>query len=165
LERDRGAVCLVEAHVKGLIDFREANFEDPTWWRRLRAVLAAVNRGRNKEALTALYRFQCALVANSGLTTESFEKVQERALDLRDDIISVLEPWTGQDKEERKTKEFKNHRQRYIDAFGVDPADPEFRQWEAETIAKLQQEQQYVESDEERVSRLLRERAAGTQRK
>lgn len=160
MESDRTAVFLVEAHVRGLIDFREARLNDPAWWRRLRAVFKTMAREKDREIFKAVYDLQLALVANGSLTEESFDASQERANELKTDLISTHRPWEGKSYQERQKKQFKDWRQRYIDAFGVDPTDEKFKEWEASQIAKIESGElfQETESDEERVTRLLRER-------
>jgi hypothetical protein len=158
LESDRDAVNIVEASVRGLVDYREAQLDDPAWWRRLRAIISTMERDRTREAIRTTYDFRLALVANSGLTEDSWNKLQDLAEESRVDIISTLRPWEGKSYQDRKQKEFKSWRQRYIDSFGVDPADPKFKEWEANAISELQETIDTEETDDQRVVRLLHER-------
>lgn len=108
-----------------------------------------------------MFDMQLALVANGRLTDESWEKSRDAASELKQDIISTYRPWAGRSLKERQKKDFKDWRQRYIDAFGVDPHDPEFQKWEAETIKNLDRLSAEAETDEERVTRKLLERLEG----
>lgn len=144
--------------MKGLVNYREAHLDDPAWWRRLRILISGLSRENDRAVYQARLDMQLALVANGRLTDESWEDSQEAAGRLRDDIISTYRPWEGRSFRDRQKKDFKDWRQRYIDAFGVDPNDPEFKEWEANAIAAMQEVSVEVETDDQRVSRLLQER-------
>lgn len=160
MEGDRTASLIVQAAVDGLIDYSKARLRDNAWWRRLRILLKGVQRKNHLVDLTAAYNYELALLSNSRLTDESFQSGQERAKELYYDIVSILRPWEGANYAERKKQEFDDHRQSYIDAFGVDPLDPEFQEWEAQQIDKINAGEFDTdeESDEARVTRLLRDR-------
>ena len=136
--------------------------EDPAWWRRLRALITGLARERDREIYRTMFDFQLALVSNGRLTDESWEKSRDAAAEYKQDIISTLRPWAGRSLKERQKKQFKDDRQRYIDAFGVDPHDPKFKEWEAETIRNMERASAEVETEEERVTRKLLERLEGT---
>jgi hypothetical protein len=141
LERDRGAVLLVEAAAEGLINFREARLLDKTWWRRVRIMTDVLSRRTRAKVADASLRYHLALVANSGLKPGSFEKAQDTAKERFYDLLGCWRPWEGASYAERQAKEFADYRQAYVDAFGCDPYDPAFKTWEAEQIRKLQEEQ------------------------
>lgn len=86
------------------------------------------------ELLDARYRFQLALMSNGSLSAETFSKSQDEAIDLYYQMVAVRQPWDGRSLRERKAREFKDYRQRYIDAFGVDPLDPKFKDWERRKV-------------------------------
>jgi hypothetical protein len=119
---------------------------------------------RRKARLTdikAAFDFQLALLSAPNLTNDSFQRAQETARELYYDIVGTLRPWEGVTYADRKKKEFAHHRQAYIDAFGVDPMDEKFKEWESQQIDKIHAgefDEGGGESDEERVTRLLQER-------
>lgn len=88
--------------------------------------------------MRALLDCHLALVSNSGLNENSFEKMQRQSHELYFDILGNVRPWEGADYTARKGNEFKRGRQAYIDAFGVDPLDPGFRAWEAQRITDIE---------------------------
>ncbi len=144
--------------MSGLVDYREARLEDPAWWRYLRVLFDGMTRVKDREIYRTVYDLQLALVSNGRLTDESWGNAQESANELKVDIISTHRPWEGRSFKDRQKKDFKDWRQRYIDAFGVDPYDEEFKKWEAETIQTLQTATDETETDDQRVARLLLER-------
>jgi hypothetical protein len=142
------------------VDYRQAKLQDPSWWRRLGLLFQGMQQRANRTMIDAAYRFQLALVSNSQLTDDSFQKAQTRSVELFHDMIGALRPWEGASYVERKQQEFQDYRQMYIDAFDVDPSDPEFQAWEAQRIAEVNAGEFDVEEEDEeaRVTRKLRER-------
>ena len=122
--------------------------------------LSEMQRRNDFQLFDAAYRFHLALLGNQGLTEKSFESNQQSAQERYWDMAGAKRPWEGVDYTERKQKEFTSYRQDYIDAFGVDPADPGFKQWEEARIRELRDtEEEYQETAEEAVIRKLREKA------
>jgi hypothetical protein len=137
LESDRGAVLTVAAGVEGVIDYRDADVLNPAWWRRVRVVTQALERRTRAAAHDATFRFYLAQVANSGLTEESFGKVQDKATEAFYDLVGAHRPWEGKTYLDRKRDEATENRQAYIDTFGCDPYDPRYKAWEAEQLGRL----------------------------
>jgi hypothetical protein len=158
LEGDQALTLLVQAAVEGVIDFREARLNDRYWWKRVNVLLKGLERRNRFLSYDAMFRMHLALVANSGLTEESFDKEKQIVQELYYDVIGQLRPWEGVSWKERKKAEVKSLRQQYIDNFGVDPADPAFKEWEAKQIAAMLAGDDDEETDEQRVTRLLHER-------
>jgi hypothetical protein len=75
-------------------------------------------------------------MSNGSLAASAFGKAQDEAVDLYYQTLAVTQPWEGRSLRDRKAREFKDYRQRYIDAFGVDPLDPKFKDWERQKIAE-----------------------------
>ncbi len=126
-------------------------------------MLGALERRTKRRTLEAAFQFNLALVANSGLTEESFKEQQENGKERYFDLLGTYRPWEGRSYVDRKSTEFKDARQAYIDNFGVDPLDPRFKEWEAQTIAGFGSEVM-TESADELVTRRLRERITGKDR-
>ena len=139
----------MQAQVEGLIDFRTADPYDPDWWTRYNLIIRAMRRRNDSELHGNAYKFHLALLGNGRLTKESFERTQTAAQESFWDLVGTIRPWEGENYAARKNKEFDNHRQAYIDNFGVDPTDPRFKEWEAAQIAKLKDRPPVVELTEE----------------
>ena len=111
--------------------------------------------------LRAAFDYQRSLVGNSGLTEESFKKSQETSRMLFQELINVQTPWAAQTAEEAKTSTIAGLVDMYKKRLG-DPNDPEFQkklehdyyQWKNGTV------EEKVETDDERITRLMRERDA-----
>ena len=128
---------MVDAAVEGLVDFRQSRQNDPKWWRWLQVLTQGLLRRKQYLIADATYRYQLAQISHGNLTPDSFAKVQDSARECYYDVIGALQPWEGQSYKARMKHEFRDYRQQYIDAFGVDPADPAFKAWEAAHIAAL----------------------------
>jgi hypothetical protein len=143
LATDRGAILTIRAATRGIIDFSRARLLDPDWWRRCTILLGGVATEDDLEVFRNVYRFHLALVANSGLTDESFRTAQDNARDIFHDLVRMLRPWE-KSKLEVKQEEIDSYREQYKAAFGFDPMDKEEEQrrldaW-AEAIKKAQEE-------------------------
>lgn len=115
-----------------------------------------------------VFNFHLALVSNSGLTEESFNKQQELAREAFHDIMGLVRPWEGASATARKQKEVEDLKQAYARAWG-DPSDPVWQEKQAKALAawqaSLKESKHIVEEGEwERVNRLLTERAQRAQR-
>lgn len=121
-----------------MIDYRKARILDSKWWRHLRVCSEALERQGRATLLSAALQHHLALVSNSGLTEESFEKSQEAAKEGYYNLVGAVRPWEGRSYVERQQQEAKSWRQRYIDSTGADPCDPKFKEWEAQKIAAWQ---------------------------
>lgn len=121
-----------------MVDFRRSRILDPAWCRGLRIKLDGLASEGRRRTAEAGYSYYLALVANSGLTEKSFDSVQESARERYYQILGLVRPWEGKDQQERRADEFRDARQSYIDAFGVDPLSPGYQEWEAQRIADVQ---------------------------
>ncbi len=114
--------------------------------------------------IRAAFDYQRSLVANSGLTDDSFKATQKLVKELFQEMLHNLSPWVSS--KELKTKQINN----LVDAYKMyvgDPDDPEFqrklridmeRQGQAEVVPVK------VETDDERINRLIAEREANYRR-
>jgi hypothetical protein len=103
------------------------------------------------------------LVANAGLTEDSFKSAQTNAKDTFYDMIAMLRPWEGVTAKERKAKETENLRMAWFEAFGIDPDDPEWEEREKKKIEAWREERERMkaeapEDDYDRVMRIRGER-------
>lgn len=167
MEGDRAAVLSVDAAVEGLIDYSKVRLRDPAWWTRWKILVTALGRKKDEKVYDATFRFGLALVANAGLTPDSFRKVQGDAQENYHDLVGTIRPWEGRSFTDRKRREMKDHRQAYIDAYGVDPASPEYKAWEAQQIARINAgefDAPETETADQIVARRQRERAEAQRR-
>lgn len=81
------------------------------------------------------------------------------------DVIGVIRPWEGKNAESRKEQEAETLRQKYINALGVDPSDPEFQVANELALTDWRQRveanraaMEAIENDIERIRRLSDER-------
>jgi hypothetical protein len=153
---------MIQAGVDGIIDFREARSQDPQWWRRCVWLMRAMERQNEFKRLSAAFQLTLTQLGNTRLTSDSYAKLQEAATTCFYDLVGTLKPWEGKDYEDRKKNEFADYRQRYVDAFGVDPVDEKFKAWEAEQVEKMLSGELDEETDtpdtEEILNKRLQER-------
>lgn len=113
-----------------------------------------------RELIKAALTLQCALVGNGSLTPEDFKSTQERAQHLYLDLANALRPWAAKTPEQAKQEVVDELIELYKKHIG-DPNDPEFRmrlEMDAARNAEMMKQQAAVETDEQRVDRLLAER-------
>lgn len=163
METDRGAVLAVRAALRGVIDYSKAQLLDAAWWRRCHILLRGMAKEDTLTLQQGVFNFHLALVSNSGLTEESFNKQQELARDAFYDIMGTVRPWEGVSADARKHKEISDLKQAYIQAWG-DPSDPAWQARQAQALAAWQEELKnstHVSEEDEwaRVNRRLAERA------
>ena len=79
----------------------------------------------NAKLLRDSYAYHLALVANSGLSEDSFKSVQESARDSLDQLIDIRRPWDQRDKAVRLSDEIAQFKQDFKDFAGVDLDDEE----------------------------------------
>jgi len=77
--------------------------------------------------LRDLYSYHLALVANSGISPDSFKSVQESAKDNLDQIVAARRPWEAQDKSTRLEDEVAQSKEDWKYFFDIDLDDEEQR--------------------------------------
>lgn len=156
---DRGCVLTIRAALRGIIDFRAARILDVNWWRRSNILLQALVDEEDARILETLYRFQCALIANGGLTEESFTQSQRHTKETCNELINAIQPWAAKSAGSVRQKHIQELIALYKEVVG-DPDDPVFKaKMEAEAAAMLAEARRAVpESDEDRIERLSLER-------
>jgi hypothetical protein len=112
--------------VEGLVDYREARPRDRQWWQRWRLLMRGLSQRQEARIADADFRFHLAQIGNADLDEKASQK---QALEARDRLIEAIQPWRPAAAAKSKEEAFKNYRQMYADAFGVDPADPAFVEW------------------------------------
>lgn len=130
---------MVDAAVAGAVDFSRARPREANWWRYLRAMLTAFERRQSSTLHLASYAQGLSAMMNPNLSEDGMRSAQKQILHSYYDLVGSLRPWEGVNYEQRKRSEAGADRQAYIDAFGVDPYDPEFKEWEARQIRNFRQ--------------------------
>ena len=161
MEGDRGAVLTVRSAVRGVIDYSEVDLFEKSWWRRWRVLVTGMSSLDTTELLKPLFDYQLALVANSGLTEDSFKKAQESARDNFETIVGAMRPWEGRNKEERLSGDIDQYKKDWQEIFGWDLDDEEqlTEYWEKrnKAEARLGLEAEQATQEEEDRARRFRE--------
>jgi len=157
LASDRIAILTVDAALEGLIDYRQADFQDTVFMRRWRIVLDGLQRRRQREILLADFNYYGHAIS-AKLNDECFKDFSEKLKLFHTQYVGSLQPWVKGETVRQKNEQFKDARQAYIRKFGWDPKDPKFKEWEAEQIRKFEASLAVtVESDDVKIARRARE--------
>lgn len=117
---------MLQAAVRGALDFREAKIHDPRWWQRMRILLRQVEADSALQHIRAVHQHDLTTLVVPDLTDEIFVAARDGANQMLARIHNLLFPW--EDREEESSREsFKDLRQAWIDRYG-DPDDPEVAQ-------------------------------------
>jgi hypothetical protein len=110
------------------------------------------------DLLKPLFDYQLALVANSGLTEDSFKKAQESARDNFENIVGALRPWEGRTKEERLSSDIDQYKKDWQELFGwdLDNEEQAAEYWKKRTKAEAQFEQESEQAIQEEANRARR---------
>jgi len=133
LEGDRAAVLTLQSAARGIIDYREADWRNPMWWKRWRYLTQSMEDQTQAQLIQSVYNYQLALMSNSMLSAENFTKVQKEARDLFEKLEDNLKPWLSKlrvDREKEESDKFKEQWKRLV---GFDLTDREaVANWENE---------------------------------
>jgi len=154
LDSDRGAILTVKSAALGIIDYREADILDRGWWRKWRMLVGEVATKDNAELLRDLYTYHLALVANSGLSEDSFKSVQESARTNLEQLIAVKRPWEEAEKTDIISSEVSQFKEDFKRFFDIDLDDEEQKEKyykELEQSITDQKERAHVEASSEDV--------------
>jgi len=110
------------------------------------------------DLLKPLFDYQLALVANSGLTEDSFKKAQESARDNFENIVGAMRPWEGRTKEERLDSDIDQYKKDWQEIFGwdLDDEDQAAEYWEKRKKAETHYEQESERAIQEEAERAKR---------
>lgn len=123
----------MRAAVRGVIDFRRANFRDVNWWRRCSILLGEIAREDEAAVVHASYLYHLALVANGSLTDEGFKSEQKKARQAFNDYVGCTHPWAERVRRLRQLDDVKKMAELYRQLVG-DPDDPITRErWRRES--------------------------------
>jgi hypothetical protein len=170
LERDQAAVLTIRAATRGIIDYRKADPQDPSWWKNWRYLVRALEEESYTTLLQAALQYQLALVSNPRISTEDFTKVQREAREIFSDLEGSLKPWHWRSRADRKAKELTDFKAQWQQLAGWDLDDPEAKaRWEDElnqratssnnqVVEQQQAEQQRQEAFNQRVEAIRKKR-------
>jgi len=124
-------------------------------------LVSEVEHKDNSELLRDLYTYHLALVANSGLSDDSFKSVQESARDNLDRIISELRPWDAKDKTDRISDEVSQFKEDFKGFFDIDLDDEDQKkEYYEELKGALDDQKEYEEVSGEDAQKLKINEAA-----
>ncbi len=119
---------MIRAAASGVVDFSEASAAGEEWWRRTNALLDDLARKEDESLLAEAYKYHLALMSNSDLTDDSFNRAKKSALDTFVEIFNLVHPWEVTSTKKMRQEQIVKLRDAYKRLFGGDPSDPEFRQ-------------------------------------
>lgn len=142
MEGDRAAVLTLQSASRGIIDYREADWRNPMWWKRWRYLTQSMEDQIQTQLVEAVYKYQLALMSNSMLSADNFTKVQKEARNLFEKLEDNLKPWLSNlrvDREKEESDKFKADWKRLV---GFDPTDKKaVAEWENK-IKKVLEDQE-----------------------
>ena len=123
---DRGIVLMIQAAVRGTIDFTQARQLDPAWWQKVRLILHGMEREDDFTLFREIYRWHLAFLGNSSLTAAGFREQQEAAQEVLLKLAAILRPWDAKTQQQMKREEYESLLAKYRKEIG-DPDSPEFQ--------------------------------------
>lgn len=124
-------------------------------------LVSEVEHKDTSELLRDLYTYHLALVANSGLSDDSFKSVQESARDNLDRIISIRRPWDAKDKTDRISDEVTQFKEDFKGFFDIDLDDEDQKkEYYEELKGALDDQKEYEEVSGEDAQKLKINEAA-----
>lgn len=151
---------MVRAAVTGVIDFAKVDIRERLSKQRIRIILSALETNDTAAFLRIAFDYERSLVANSGLTDDSFKEAQKRAREYFDAIKKIAIPWnkvTAESIQMSRAAEMRAAYAKYVE----DPDTPEFKQKVLHDLA-LQEAMPVVtasvETEEQRINRLTQAR-------
>lgn len=118
---------MIRAAASGVVDFSQANAAGEEWWRRTNALLDDLARKEDEDLLSEAYKYHLALMSNSALTDDSFNRAKKIALDTFVEIFNLSHPWEATSTKKMRQEQILKLRDAYKRLFGGDPSDPEFK--------------------------------------
>jgi hypothetical protein len=118
---------MVRAALAGAVDFTGVSATDVQWWRRCNIILDELSRLEDGDLLAEAYRYHLALMANSALTDDSFNRAKKSALETFTEIFNLAHPWETTSTRKMRVQQMGRLIEAYEKIFGGRPSDPEFR--------------------------------------
>lgn len=144
--------------MRGVVDFARADVRDVDWWRRCNVLIGEMEREDDREITKALLALHCAYLANGSLKDDSFQQQSEQAKQQLMALFDAMRPWAATAASPEAL--LKTITDKYRAQVG-DPNDPAFMAKIADGVRrhKALQRQAQSETEEQRIARLIRERA------
>lgn len=131
---------MVRAALTKAVDFSQASATDAGWWRRCNILLDEQARVDDEGLLAQAYRYHLALMSNSALTDDSFNRAKKSALESFTEIFNLAHPWETTTPRKMRQEQMAKLADAYARVFGGRPSDPAFRaQLEADVAATMAQ--------------------------
>ncbi len=140
-----------------MIDFRQAELRDVSWWRRTRLIITSMARDEELESLRDTFSHQLALVGHGNLLPEDFKTAQKQAKEILTSILNSRHPWDTKDAAAIPEDTIAGLIEAYR-AQVADTRDPAVVQRMKDKLANAVEVE--TESPEDRLDRLIRERDA-----
>lgn len=128
---------MVQAAVRGSVNFSEARIHDPRWWQRMRILLRRVEMDIFREHMHTVHRHGLLTLLVPDLKPEIFNEARDSSASAARLLRELLITWEQQDlTPAAKVDDF---RQAWIDVWG-DPEDPEVKKRIQATVDYLRNE-------------------------
>jgi hypothetical protein len=118
---------MVRAALSGAVDFSQASATDAGWWRRTNVLLDELASREDADLLAEAYQYHLALMGNSALTDDSFNRAKKSALETFTEIFNLAHPWETTSLRQMRQQQLGKLTDSYRRVFGGDPSDPTFR--------------------------------------
>lgn len=118
---------MIRAALTGAVDFTKASAIDAGWWRRCNILLDEQSRIEDEDLLGEAYRFHLALMSNSALTDDSFNRSKKGALETFTEIFNLAHPWETTSTRKLRQEQVSRLIDAYEKIFGGSMKDPAFR--------------------------------------
>jgi hypothetical protein len=151
----------VRLAAEGLLDFRLFDRFDPQWWRAWRYQIGWLENRDKLVLLDRRFQFNLAFVSGTQISSDSYTKKQQQAIEVYEDLQGVFRPWLGRTAKERHVEEFEKFRDEWQRVAGFDPTDAEaLANWEEQLIggamAKADKGQAEVEAAQAQLAASLK---------
>jgi hypothetical protein len=131
LERDRAAVLTRKAATLGVIDYRQADWHNPSWWKHWRYLVNAIDKQDDEKLLELAFKYQLALISNSSISADDFSKLQKSGKNIFKEIESTTRPWIEELRKAQQEDEITSFKETWKNLVGFSLDDPEAKaEWE-----------------------------------
>jgi len=145
-------VLTLRSAAQGVIDYRQVNLHDVTWWKRWRYLTRTMEEATHEKLLQRKYEFKLALVSNPRISAEDFTKTQQSAQELFEDMTGLARPWLAGETAEQSLTASEEFKAQWLAGTGIDLDNPEAKaEWEA-SVTKMYAEQGNTAQDAERAA-------------
>jgi hypothetical protein len=129
---------MVEAAVRGIVDFSQAKFYDPAWRRRVMILVGGMQGLNYREELKLSHNYYLSLMALPKLPPETVTRFAQALDAAYDKLRATYRPWqTPVSEEEAKSAESKKFQDQWERCFGGKLEDPETQQRIARTAQAM----------------------------